>query len=83
MSSARNYFVDISFDPVSDSVQIAAVFGPLSSAVDWLKLILFLAKNAQECTTRTSTQSQALSSILRECQLALTTTYLRNSQKDS
>jgi len=79
----RKYFADISYNPQSDTVQIVAEFGPLSSAGDFLKLILSIANFARDTAIQTSDQSQALSWIRRECQMALTMDYSKSSQKDS
>jgi hypothetical protein len=83
MSNGPKYSVDIGLDPQSESVLVVAEFGPSSSALGHLKLILSLANHAKETCTLTSAQSQALSWILQECQMALTQTFLEHSQKDS
>ena len=50
------FSVDTQYDPVSDTVQLAAVFGPQSNPVGCLKLLLSLARLAQTSSTLTVTQ---------------------------
>jgi hypothetical protein len=75
--------VDIKYDPVSNTVRHVAEFGPLSNPVGYLKLILSVAKGAQQFGILTVTQSRALSSIVRECQQELTKTYSEHSRAGS
>lgn len=77
------FSVDTQYDPVSDTVQLAAVFGPQSNPVGCLKLLLSLARLAQTSSTLTVTQSQALSSIVLVCQRELTKIYSEHSRGDS
>ena len=80
MSNAQKHYVDTKYDPVSDTVRLVAEFGPLSNPVGYLKLILSLARGAQQFGIQTATQRQALCLIVQACQQELTKTYSEHSR---